>query len=153
MATLIDPADAQAWLEATKTNINNTLDTVLVTEVQETVLRKIDGTYDLSTCVSPATTPELLRTIIAMEYASRYYARAYSEDNDQVNRYALTLKNDAEALIVGILNGAISLPGVPPLGGNPGSPIFYPTDASSAQCPTHNDPSLGPAAFSMGKVF
>jgi len=152
MATLIAASDAQAWLEKTKTNINNTLDTDLVTEVQEMILRKLDGTFDLSSCVDPGTTPELLRTIIAMEYASRYYARAYSEDNDQTNRYALTLKTDAEALINGILGGSISLPGVPPLS-DPGSPLFYPTDQSSAMCPTHDDPSLGPAAFSMGKVF
>jgi hypothetical protein len=151
MADLIAVTEAQAWLEPTKGTIS-TLDDNLLVQVQEPILRKIDGTYDVSGCVSPGTTPELLRTIIAMEYVARYYNRQYSEDNDQVNRYARQLMADAEALIQGIIDGAISLP-LPVVGSAAGTPMFYPTDASSLMCPTTDDPSLGPARFSMGQLF
>jgi hypothetical protein len=61
------------------------------------------------------------------------------------------LKENAGMLIQGLIDGTIEIPGVPPTSSP--NPSFYPNDASSALEPTLEDPSLGPARFSMGKVF
>jgi len=146
----IDTADANAWVEQTKLKIA-TFDAAFLDQIEAQVLGRVASQFDTSTWVSPATTPKMVKSIIAMWYVAWLYDKTYSEDQEKGNDYAALLRAHAESLLVGILDGSIVLPEVP--NQEPGSPSFYPTDDSSAMCPTPEDPSLGPARFSMGSIF
>jgi hypothetical protein len=92
-----------------------------------------------------------VQQVLAMTYVSWYYNRQYSEDQEHVNVYATLLRADAEALLAGILDGSIVIPGQP-LPTSEGI-SFYPNDASSALEPTDTDASLGGPSFTMTKVW
>lgn len=148
MADLITVAEAQAWGEPTKITLDS-LDSPLLEQIQTAVLGRLSSAHDTSSWISPATTPQLVRSVIAMLYMSWYYHRAYSEDEGD-NQYAERLASNAQALITGLVEGTLDLPGVTT---DAGQPSFYPNDASSALEPTFDDRSLGPAAFSMGELW
>jgi len=150
MSNRITAAEAQGWGERTKLNLS-TLDTDLCVQIEEEVLSRLGTVYDTSTWVDPTTTPRLVRVIIAKLYVAWFYDRQYSENQDQGNDYAALLRNNAEMLMTGLLDGTIEIPNTP--ADNPQQAAFYPNDASSAMEPTAEDPSLGPAKFSMGKMF
>ncbi len=160
--THIELAEAQSFLEGTKLNLSS-LDSVLESEQANYVLGTLAQTYDsptfgVTTWVDVNTTPELVRLCIAMFYAGWLYDRQYSEMvAAEGNSYGLILRNDAEVLLLGIASSSIQLvellPNMPSV-----APVFYPTDTSSTpwaqrSVPTWIDSSLGPAKFSMGKVF
>jgi len=152
MVVHITVEEANAWADHSKLNFGE-LDSDLEASQATQVLTKVSQVYDVSSWITPGTTPALIRKIISMLYVGWYYQRTYSEDAN-VNSYGLLLINQAENLIAGIISGAITLPDVPPgtdLGFS--QPVFYPTDASSALQPTDDDPSLGPAKFSMGRIW
>lgn len=141
---------AQAWAEGTKLTIA-ALDTELEDQLAEEVIRRLQSaSIDTSLWVNDATTPKLVRVIIAKLYVAWVYDRQYSEDIEQGSNYADRLKANAEALILGLIDGTIELD---PVTNVVGEPVFYPTDASSALLATPDDLSLGPAAFSMGMRF
>ena len=150
--TNIVVGDAQAWCQPNKLNLGSALDGDLEVQVSSGILARIASTYDVSTWTTPATTPQVVKTIIAMFYAAWMYNKQYSDDNDDTNGYADKLMEMAEAMLVNILDGTTEIPGIDPTVDS-GAPSFYPTDTSSAQCPTVEDPSLGPAKFSMGTIF
>jgi hypothetical protein len=146
--------DADTWCEKTKLNIA-VLEAGLVEQLETQVLGRLTprfGTTVTDIWVDAATTPRIIRSVIAMFYVAWYYDRQYSEDQEEGNDYAALLRASAESLLVGILDGSIVLPEVPNAP-EPGSPAFYPTDESSALEPTIEDPSLGPAVFSLGTKF
>jgi len=146
----ISIAEAQAWAEGTKLTIAS-LDLPLLEHIEEEVVVQLGSITDTSdTWVDTLTTPKLVRTIISKLYIAWLYDKQYSEDIEVGNNYADRLKENANNLIAGLLAGTIELPGIVDISG---SPVFYPTDASSAMEPTLEDPSLGPAAFSMGMRF
>lgn len=141
--------EAQAWAEGTKLTIS-ALDIELENHLATEVIVRLSSITDTSAWVSESATPKLVRTIISKLYVAWVYDRQYSEDIAEGSAYSDRLRANAEMLMLGLLDGTIELPGVVDVSG---SPAFYPTDASSAMAPTFEDPSLGPAAFSMGKVF
>lgn len=150
MADHITVSEAQAWAEGTKLTIAS-LDTNLEQHLSTETIVRLSSVADTTTWTDSTSTPKIVRTIISKLYVAWLYDRQYSEDIADGSAYADRLKLNAEMLIAGILDGTIEIPGVVNTGS--GTPGFYPTDASSAMTPTFDDPSLGPAAFSMGKVF
>jgi hypothetical protein len=144
--------EAQVWCERTKLDLGSSLDGGLEGQVASTVLARLGSTYNTSTWTTTLTTPPVVKTIIAMFYAAWMYNKRYSDDNDDTNAYADKLMEMAEAMLVNLLDGTTEIPGVDPTVDS-GAPAFYPTDASSAECPTWDDQSLGPAAFSMQTKF
>jgi len=147
----ITPADAQGWAETTKLSVS-TLDASLVGQIETEVLGLLSSAYDTTTWIDETTTPNLVKVIIAKFYVAWFYDRQYSENQTEGNDYAALLRTNAQMLIDGLIDGTIDIPGETPAGSGLG-PAFYPNDASSALEPTFDDPSLGPARFSMGKVF
>lgn len=143
-------SEAQAWLEGTKLTLPS-LDIELEAQTSSEVLGRVSQAYDVSGWTNSSNTPRLVRKIISMLYAGWYYDRAYSETDD-TNDYALRLKAAADALLESIVAGITDLEEVP---GDPtiGNPAFFPTDESTANSPTRDNPSDGPAAFSMGMRF
>lgn len=144
--------EAQAWCQRNKLDLGSALDGALEVQVASPVLARIGTTYDTSSWVSSSTTPQIVKTIIAMYYVAWTYDKLYSDDNDDTNAYADKLMAAADAALANILDGTTEIPGVDPTS-NSGAPSFYPTDASSALDPTVEDPSLGGAKFSMGTIF
>jgi hypothetical protein len=143
-------AQAQGWAELTKLELP-ALDLALLNQLESEILARLGSAVAISTWIDDTTTPELVQTIIAKTYVSWAYNRQYSENQSESNDYANLLLQNAEMLITGIVEGTIEIPNVPGIGS--GTPAFYPNDASSAMEPTADDMSLGPAKFSMGKVF
>lgn len=146
----IEVEDAQAWAEKTKLPIA-TLEPNLVSQVEGQVLDRLSGGFDTSTWLDSATTPPIIKSVIAMFYVSWIYDKQYSEDQQQLNDYAMLLRAQAESLMIGIMDGSTAIPGLPVP--TTGGPAFYPTDSSSALQPTDLDSSLGDAKFTMSKIF
>lgn len=148
-------AEAQAWLEPTKGDLGGTLDPDFLPQIEVRVLSAVAVSYNVTTWVDNVTTPQIVRVCIAMKYVAWYYRRQYSEEGE-TNQYADLLDASADATIEGIVNGTIIISEVPvsPTG-DISSPVFYPTDASSALNPLDfpDDQSVGPAHFSMNKIF
>lgn len=144
-------AEVQAWLEPTKATLD-VLDTDWLPQLETQVLARIAAAYDVSTWVSVGSTPQVVRSVIAMKYAAWFYRRQYSEEGGD-NQYADLLDAAAEALILGIINGTTTIVEVPVDTATAGEPLFYPTDASSAVEPTADDLSLGSAKFSLGTIW
>lgn len=149
---LIDLDDAKAWAEQIKLPIT-VLDIELEESIATTVLAKLGVAFDTSAWVSPATTPMIVRKIVGMQYVASYIHRAQSSEED-LNEYALWLWANAEALIEGLIAGTLVIdPGAGIPTTDVSSPVYYPTDASSAAEPTPDDQSLGGPAFTMGVVW
>jgi hypothetical protein len=146
--------ELQAWAERTKFDIKS-LDqhnTDLLEQIEEEVLLRVESAYDTSTWTDSTTTPRIVRVAIAKMYVAWAYRRQYSEDiGDTDASYAAQLEANANTIIAGIVDGSIEIPTEP--ASNAGTPVFYPTDDSSISEPTYDDPSLGPAKFSMNLVF
>jgi hypothetical protein len=145
-------AEAQAWLEQTKLKLPS-LDADLESTVSVTTLAQIGTAFpvDLPLWVDVASTPQIIRKVIAMRYAGWAYDRQYSEDASE-NAYAIRLLAAADVIAEGIVTGSIAVVEVPP-GDSIEDPIFFPNDVSTANAPTDDFPSDGPEAFDMGKVF
>lgn len=138
--------EVRAWGERTKLNID-VLDGYMLDQIETEILQRLQIQIDTSTWIDPATTPPLIHTIISRKYFAAVYFKAYSEDDGTTeNTYANKLDASAEMLMAGILDGSIIVEGVTT---DVTTISFYPTDASSAMKPTFDDPSLGPAFFSM----
>lgn len=142
--------DVTAWVEDTKLH-PAAIDGDHLDHIETEIFARINGVYDTSLWIDKATTPRLIQVIIAKTYAGWLYDKMYSENQSQPNIYSRLLKQNAEMLIDGILDGTIEIPGVPATTSQ--GPTFYPNDVSSAMTPTFEDPSLGPAKFSMGRLF
>jgi hypothetical protein len=148
----IEVDDVQAWLETTKLEVTS-LQPDLEAQIAAEVLARISVAYpdEIDDWTNHTNTPRLIKKIIAMMYSGWFYDRQYSETSDE-NSYADRLRAAAEALIAGIIAGSIDIieiPGFPDVHG----PLFFPTDQSSANEPTDDNPSDGPNVFSMGQIF
>jgi hypothetical protein len=143
--------EAQVWCQRTKLSLGS-LDGGLEAQIVSTVLARLGTAYDTSTWLTTHTTPMVVKTIIAMYYAAWMHNKQYADDNDDTNAYADKLMQMADAALANLLDGTTEIPGVDPIVDS-GAPSYYPTDASSAMPATVEDPSLGPAAFSMSTIF
>lgn len=144
-------AEVQGWLDSSKLTLAS-LDAALLAHMEEELITRLAVVYDTSTWVDETTTPKLVRTAISKFYASWLYDRFYSENQEEGNDYALRLAQNVESIMTALIDGRIVLPEVPDPAVSRG-PSFYPTDASSAQEPTSDDPSLGGPYFSLGRSF
>lgn len=147
----IELADAQAWIEPTKLTLS-ALDEQLEAQIVTQIYSRLFGTFNTTTWNSPATTPAIVRSIIAMYYVAWTYDKYYSDDAE-ANAYAERLRAYADANIAGLVAGAIELIELPDANVGVSSPTFFPNDASSANSPTRDNPSDGPPSFTMGTVF
>jgi hypothetical protein len=129
MVSLITLAEAQAWGEKTKLAPAwaSGLDDELLEQVQVEVLGNMSSVADTSTWVSSATTPGLVKTIIAKLYVAWLIDRQYSEDQD-LSSYAALLRATALTLQASIVSSEIDIPGVVVDGD--GLPSVYPNDTT-----------------------
>jgi len=112
VASLITLEEAQAWGEKTKLAPawKDGLDQALLEQVQVEVLGNVGQVADTSTWVSSATTPSLVKTIIAKMYVAWLIDRQYSSDDD-LSAYAALLRSTALVLQTSIVGSEIDIPG------------------------------------------
>lgn len=144
-------AEIQGWLDPAKLTLAS-IDTELLANLEEEILTRLAVVYDVSGWTTSANTPKLVRTAISKFYASWLYDRFYSENQEEGNDYALRLAQNVENIMMALIDGRVVLPEEPDPMTSRG-PSYYPTDASSAQEPTSDDPSLGGPYFSLGRSF
>lgn len=144
-------AELNAWSEPTKLTLS-AIDSSLELQVATQVLPQLASVFNTSTWTNDATTPALVRSIMAMYYVAWIYDRTYSEDAES-NEYSQLLRTTAQANINGLINGTVILAEDPTANAYSGTPSFYPNDASSALAPTAETPSDGPPSFMIGTVF
>jgi len=142
--------EIQGWLDPVKLTLAS-IDTELLAHLEEETLAKISVVYNVSGWTTSGNTPKLIRTIISKYYASWIMDRFYSENQDEGNDYAKRLCDNADAVVMALLERTIVIPEVPVPSFDVSS--YYPNDASSAQEPTPADPSLGGPYFSLGSRF
>jgi len=152
------PEEANAWLEATKLNVVE-LDNSLEEQVSVQIIARLAGTFTetVSSWQDEASTPALVRSIMAMHYCAALYDRTYSDNSDDTtSNYADILRQMANANIAGLVAGTLILAEDPTASDNASEPVFFPNDADEAwKCLNrHNRPYDGHgAAFTMGQVF
>lgn len=159
--TRITVQEAQGWVEGTKFAVFDALgqgdtfatnDTNMLNQIEVEVLARVAVAYDTSGWTNSTNTPELIRVAIAKKFVAWLYRRQYSESIAEDDAaYAALLDSNSELIIQGIVDGTIEIPSLPSSATS--TPLFYPTDASSAMEPTVDDSSLGSNKFSMGMVF
>lgn len=127
MAQLVTLQEAQAWGEKTKLAPawQDGLDIALLEQVQVEVLGRVASVANTSTWTTSASTPSLVKTIIAKLYVAWLIDRQYSEDAD-LSAYAALLRTSAVTLLDGIVNSEIDIPGV--VVEADGLPSVYPND-------------------------
>ena len=106
----------------------------------------LSGVYNpptLAVWVSPATTPDFIRSIAGRFIAAFYYALRYSEDIEHENSYGQGLYNEAMSMLECVRIGDVILPDPPtPIQGTMfGEQFFQPNSTST------------PPKFSMDNVF
>lgn len=150
--SIITLSDAQAWAEPSKLDITD-IDDSLLSQVSNILFGTLQSSFGTDLWVDAASTPKLIRNILAMKYVAWIYNRTYSQ-NDELSAYATLLNMESDKLIAGIISGALTLVDVP-VGVDQGlnKPGFYPTDSSSAQLANVDDYSLGGPKFSLGRTF
>lgn len=151
MVARISLADANAWLEPTKLALSE-LDANLEAQITTQIFARLLGSFDTSTWVNSNTTPAVVRSAIAMYYVAWTYDKFYSDDAE-ANAYAALLRQYADLTLSGLIGGTIELEELPTANDGISKPSFFPTDASSANEPTADNPSDGGPSFTMGTVF
>jgi len=157
----IAAAEVNAWFEPSKLSLSvdeftkNPENVQLESQIVTQVFSRLRAVFDTSTWVDNATTPKLVKSICAMLIAAWIYDRVYSENAEleETATYAELLRRTAEANIQMLLSGMIVLEENPTAAAGIGQPSFFPNDLSSSLCPTSENPSDGPPAFTMGQVF
>jgi hypothetical protein len=146
--------EAQAWLQATKLDLSS-LESALEQHASGNIISKLAYVFEdaQTTWLDAASTPKLVRTLIAMYYASYLYDRAYADDATDTSNYAFILRRGADAVVNGLISGAIILEEDPTAADPFGQPAYFPTDQSSANPASSDFPSDGPPSFTMGQVF
>lgn len=149
--------EANAWLEDTKLSLDS-IDTNLEQQIAAQILPRLTlAGFNTAAWTNDSTTPQLIRSLMAMLYVAWIYDRAYSDNNeDATSNYASLLRQHVELNIAGLVAGSIILTEEPDVNTDIGQPSFFPNDASSnTDAGFHVDPSQGdgPPAFMMGTVF
>lgn len=151
----------QGWLQTTKYDVSvDHVDPTQEATAADTVIPILEQRYNTSTWADDATTPPMVIRIIAMLVASFVLRKAVSQD-DGIASYCDWLESRANALVEGIVTGAIDLPGVDPDPDSPlgGSTEFYPDQTATDlwESDTGGNPFLtsdgAPRYFEYGKVF
>jgi hypothetical protein len=147
--------EMQAWVESSRLSVTfDDIDDDLAKQITEQVFARLGLLYTTASWVDETTTPQLVRSILAMQYVAWKYDAAYSVDDEEGSNYAALLRQTSENNMLALLSGVITLPDiVSEVAGTIGQPSFFPNDLSTATAPSWDFPADGPEAFNMGQVF
>lgn len=123
--------EVQTWLDPDKLAIPGNDLLPEDAEIAPTVLGRLAVAYDVTGWDDVATTPAVVRKIIAMLIAANRYNKIYSETDDSGNRYANKLEGIAWDRVNQIVNGQIVIfDAADAIISDTSRPKFYPTDAT-----------------------
>lgn len=147
MAPLITTDDVQAWFTDDRLLLDQTDDLPEEPNVSREVTAKCSTRYDVSTWISSATTPLLIRSVISARVAAIRYRKHYADQLEELT-YSDWLDEWYMMTLDGIINGTIPLTDVPAdellIAQEAASTEFFPTDLSSVE---------EPAKFNMAMEF
>lgn len=144
----------QAWLQSSKYHIT-TVDPELETAAKDYLFGEFAQRYDTSSWTTATNTPSLVLSTMAMLVASYHLRRAVSQD-DGLASYADWLETRVSKVCESIINGSVTLPGVPTdtdssLGSGP---AYWPTDLATELSVTDpQNPESASRSFTMGMEF
>ena len=101
--------DVKAWVEDSKLD-PQALDLDHLDQIETEIFARINSVYNTTGWVDRTSTPRLIQVIIAKYYTGWLYDKFYSENQSDPNQYAQLVKQNAENLILGILDGTIEIP-------------------------------------------
>lgn len=129
--------DVNTWLEASKLSVSE-IEPGLDVYATGLIVGALISRFDTTTWVDEATTPSLVKQLIAMLYAAAFYRREYSEDlvDGTGLNWAQWLESSAGGYVSQIVSGVIDIIGLPgEVDAGLALPAFYPTDESSIDEP------------------
>lgn len=139
---IIEISDAKAWADTPMGKLPmEELDDALVASLSTQLLARLASIYKVNEWTDHEHTPSLIKKILGMQYVGWYYERTYADNQDESN-YGTRLLASAETLIVGLVDGSLSLTDLPEgsqLDPNLGLPGFL-----------HDE--VGPV-FAMGQIW
>lgn len=142
--------DVQSWLQASKYHIAS-VDTGLEAAAVTYTFGELAQRYGTSSWVNAATTPDIVKIILAMQVASYELRRAAGEEDGRTT-YADYLDSRSSKLVDAIVSGAIILDGQNVNTNSLGAgPAFYPS--VGAELLSITDPDYAPLYFRMSVEF
>ena len=105
---ILTTALVNAWTDKDRLNLT-TLDNDLESQIASQVIAQASQAFDTSSWISEATTPMLIKSVMAMMYAGREYQNRNIDAVDDITFYGSKLIQDAEALLNNIISGLIVL--------------------------------------------
>lgn len=143
---IISVTDVTNWLKASKYQVEG-LDEELADVEGTYVLGRLAARYDTTGWVTEAVTPKLVQMVIGMLVAADEYERAVAQDDPDDN-YGTRLRQRAELLLTGLLDGSVSVVEVPEeaVSEEDLSVSFYPRDLQ-------DEDILQARRFAIGQVF
>ena len=106
--TILTSALVNAWTDKDRLNLT-ALDSNLESQIASQVIAQASQAFDTSTWVSEATTPTLIKSVMAMMYAGRIYQNRNIDSVDDLTFYGSKLIQDANTLLENIISGLIVL--------------------------------------------
>ena len=140
--TILTTALVNAWTDKDRLNLT-ALDLDLESQIASQVIAQASQAFDTSTWVSEATTPTLIKSVMAMMYVGRIYQNRNIDSVDDLTFYGSKLIQDANSLLNNIISGLIVLRDAGGGGGGPGG-----SPAQISYEPIESDPM-----FSMEMIF
>lgn len=105
---VIEIGEVNDWLDGQKASVAS-LDDSWLAQITAEVFGAVQSKYSTEHWTEPGNTPILIHRIISMKYAGWYFHKKYSPDTDP-GTYGELLLTDANSLLQGLVNGALSLP-------------------------------------------
>lgn len=146
---LIDVDDVQPWLSDSLIRLDSNDELPEEPIQSELVKSRLSACQlDTTTWIDAASTPDVVKIIVAMLVAAQRYNAVYSETEDDGETYGDKLEARAQLLMDGICAGSVELIGVDsPATTGTGSISFYPDDLVGL---VNTEEAV---RFTMGKVF
>lgn len=139
MAVLITDEDLTQFLPTEKLAATDVPEHTRNTSQEIVLARLRSAEFPVQLWVSDATTPLLVRTIIAMHAAGVYYSAAFSEDDTDDNGYGAGLQARALSLLDMLISGSLELDAI-------AMPVDHRTLESAGTLITE-------PVFTMGQIF
>lgn len=98
-----------AWIDHDRQIDLTSIEAELESQLSSQVITSVSGIVDTTSWVDVATTPMIIKSIIAMQYMGRFYQRVYIEDVNDYDFYGNQLLLKADKLLDQIISGEVSI--------------------------------------------
>lgn len=99
---------ANAWTDKGRLNLV-TLDEELESQIADQIIGRASQVFDTSLWLDGLTTPKLILSIIAMQYAGRWYQSKTLDNISEIDNYGSKLIRDSNQILDAVILGEIAL--------------------------------------------